>query len=463
MVRTVLYILMVLGVMASGRSVVFGETSLLQKNWFAPRMASFCKNSESPNSINRFSLRSSNCQQGGGGEPTPSSLTFSKNQEPFDIQKATNLPSLANQGGSRIVQASKEIPLLARHLTAGLQLAYRDPFLQSAALPSLTNRMGAQIVLNGDWDTMKYHAEYGYAGQESGRLPLSTPSGKMGGKVKWEWNLPLVTPQIELSRYSDNLESDPLRARTVASMQKLSLNWGLSQGSQLSLAYGREQRDVFSQPDGPLANSMTTDSALAKLSLTHSIGTGFWSTQYRTSKNTFGETTNRQEIGSTMGGTFHLSSPVDIVPEWGVLRQTDTQDGPITDRIFGNLGSVFRLGSTQEIKPRLEFRRNHNYQVTEHTDAFSAKLDYSYKTWDDSLQVAMSGQYVFQQTSLNNDTPQICDLALLVHTDLHPFFRLPHRQQTLSVKISHNQRIDAFSSQIPPAQTTAMLLVSIAP
>lgn len=87
MVRTVLYILMVLGVMASGRSVVFGETSLLQKNWFAPRMASFCKNSESPNSINRFSLRSSNCQQGGGGEPTPSSLTFSKIRNPSIFKK----------------------------------------------------------------------------------------------------------------------------------------------------------------------------------------------------------------------------------------------------------------------------------------------------------------------------------------------------------------------------------------
>jgi hypothetical protein len=464
MVRTVLCIVMVLGAMAQWGSASFGETLLLPKGWFAQSSSNFCRNLDHALTGTRSGsfLLSSTCQPG-GRESMPSSITFSKKQEPFDLQKVPNLPSLGKQGGSRIVQVSKEIPLIAQHLTAAIQLAYRDPFLQSASVPPLTQRMGAQIVLNGDWETMKYHAEYGYAGQESGKLPLSTPNGKMGGKVQWEWKLPLVTPTIELSRYSDNVESDPFQPRTIASMQKFSLHLGLQQDSQLSLSYGREQRDVFTQPDGPLTNSMTTDSALAKLSLAYPVGTGFLSTRYRTTKNSFGEQGTRQEIGSTMGGTWHFSNPIDVLPEWGFFRQIDSQEGLIQDRMFGNISSVLRLTPTQQIKPRFEFHRTHDFQSNQRTDTFCAKLGYSYMAWDHSLRLALSGRYVLKQTTLSATTPQTYDVALLIHKDLQPYLGLPHRQQTLSIKVSHNQLIDTFSSPTPTGQTTAMLMVSIVP
>ncbi|MGE0472757.1 MAG: hypothetical protein AB7P17_03900 [Nitrospirales bacterium] len=464
MVRTVLYVCIFLGIVCGWGSGAFGETSLIPNQWFTQSPTGLCRNTAHTPTGSSLMLMSSaaDCQHAEEDE-FPSTIHFSAKQDPFNLQAAGNMPSLVKQGGSRIVQASNDIPLMARHLTAGLHMAYRDPFLRSENAPSATNRMGAQFVLKGDWDSVRYQAEYGFAGQEAGTLPLSTPSGQMGGKMLWEWKLPLVTPKIELSRFSDNVDSDPLRARTIASKQTFSLNWALPEGSQLSLSYGREQRDVFTQPDGPLAESITTDSALAKLSLGHPIGTGFWSTRYRTYKDTLGEENLHQEMGSTMGGTFHLSNPIDVVPEWGFLRHTSSQEGPIEDRFFGNIGTVLRLTSTQEIKPRIEFQRNNNHQATERTDAFSAKLDYSFKAWNDSLRIAMSGKYVVKQTSLNNTDPQTCDVALLVHTDLHPLFRLPHRQQTLSLKVSHNQRIDTISSPTPPAQTTAMLLVSIAP
>ncbi len=464
--RAVLYLLIFLGMAFGWGSWALGETSRIPNPELALSSSGLCENSGLNQTDSSFIILGgvSNCQYGEEDELS-STILFSAKQDPFNLQTAGNIPSLVKQGGSRIVQASNDIPLMARHLTAGLHMAYRDPFLRSENAPSATNRMGAQFVLKGDWDSVRYQAEYGFAGQEAGNLPLSTPNGQIGGKMLWEWKLPIVTPKIELSRFSDNVDSDPSRARTIASKQAFSLNWALPEGSQLSLSYGREQRDVFTQPDGPLAESITTDSALAKLSLGHPAGTGFWSTRYRTYKDTLGEESLHQEVGSTMGGTFHLSNPIDVVPEWGFLRHTGSQEGPIEDRIFGNIGSVLRLTSTQEIKPRIEFQRNHYYQTTERTDAFSAKVDYSYKAWDDSLRIAMSGKYIVKQTSLNNTAPQTCDVALLVHTDLHPLFRLPHRQQTLSFKVSHNQRIDTYSnsSPTPSAQTTAMLLVSIAP
>ena len=464
MVRTVLCILMVLGAIVQWESASFGETALLPGNWYAQGFSSFCSNSHpsSKNFSHVFTLRSSNCHSD-KKKDIISHLTFSKSQESFDLQKANNPSSLANQGGSRIFKVSNEIPLITRHLTAGIQMAYRDPFVQSGSPPSLTGRMGAQVVLNGDWETMKYHAEYGYAGQESGTLPLSTPSGKRGGKVRWEWALPLVTPTIEVSRYSDNVEADPFRARTIALKQKFSLNWSLPKDSQLSLSYGREQQDVFTQPDGPLTYSLTTDSSMAKLSLGHPIGTGFLSTHYRTSKSTFGEESNQQEIGSTLGGTFHLFNPVDVLPEWGFFRKTDSQEGRLQDRMFGNITTTLRVTPTQVIKPRIEFHQTYYFPTNQRTDTFSAKIGYSYKALDDSLRVAMTGQYILNQTSLDRTNPQTYDVAILIHKDLHPYWDLPHRQQTLSIKVSHNQHFDAISNPAPLGQTTAMLLMSIVP
>jgi len=464
MVRTVLCILMVLGAMVQWGGASFGETTLLPTNWYAQGFYRFCRNSHhSSKNFNRvFPLRPLNCRPD-KRKNMISHLTFSKSQESFDLQKADTLPSVANQGGSRILKVSNEIPLITRHLTAGIQMAYRDPFIQSGSVPSLTGRMGAQIVLNGDWKTMTYHAEYGYAGHESGTLPLSTPSGKRGGTVRWEWKLPLVTPTIEVSRYSDNVEDDPFRTRTIATKQKFSLNWGLPKDSQLSLSYGREQQDVFTHPDGPLTYSLTTDSSLAKLSLGHPMGTGFLSAHYRTSKSTFDEKSIQQEIGSTLGGTFHFFDPIDVLPEWGFFRTTDSQEGRLQDRMFGNISTTLRATPTQVIKPRIEFHRTHYFLTNQRTDTFSAKIGYSYKALDDSLRVAMSGQYVLKQTSLNRSNPQTYDLAILIHKDLHPYLRLPHRQQTLSLKVSRNQHFDAFSNPAPLGQTTAMLLMSIVP
>jgi hypothetical protein len=96
-------------------------------------------------------------------------------------------------------------------------------------------------------------------------------------------------------------------------------------------------------------------------------------------------------------------------------------------------------------------------------DTLSANLGYSYRASDDSLQVSMLGQYIFKRTSNTVPNPQTYDLTFLAQKDLGDFFNLAHRQQTLSLKIAHNQQINSLSAEAQDAQTSAMLLVSIIP
>ncbi|MDH4193953.1 MAG: hypothetical protein OEY80_13190 [Nitrospirota bacterium] len=396
------------------------------------------------------------------GEYSLARFNFALKREPFNLQAVRDMPSLVNQGGSSLLQASNNISLFHEALTAGVQMVYRDPFVTSNSATPLTNRMGARIVLKGTAAHMKYQAEYGYAGQETGNTPFATPKDQVGGKLVWELNLPLVTPKIEFSRFTSNVDGDLTRARTIANQQKFSLNWTIPNWPSLALSYGRQQTDIFTRPEGPLADAIASESVMANLSYQHAVGTGNWFSYYKTSKSDFWENGTEEEIGSTMSGTLHLLEPVDLTPKWGFTRRANSGGTLNNDRFFANLGSTFRITPTLTLKPGVEFARDVNRFDALRTDTLSAKLGYSYLASDDSLRVSILGQYILNQNSNTSVNPQTYDVSLLIKKDMHDFLNLAHRQQTLSLKIAHNQQVNALSPQAQPV-TSAMLLVSIIP
>ena len=397
------------------------------------------------------------------GEYSLARFNFALKREPFNLQAVRDMPSLLNQGGSSLLQASNDISLFHEALTAGIQMVYRDPFVTSNSTIPFTNRMGAQIVLKGTAAHMKYQAEYGYTGQETGNTPFATPNDQLGGKLVWEWNLPLVTPKVEFSRFTSNVDGDLTRARTVANQQKFSLNWTIPNWPSLALSYGRQQTDIFTRPEGPLADAVATESVMANLSYQHPVGTGNWFSYYKMSKSDFWENGTEEEIGSTMSGTLQLLDPVDLTPRWGFTRRGNSEGTLNNDRFFTNLGSTFRITPTSTLKPGFEFARDVNRFDALRADTLSAKLGYSYLASDDSLRVSILGQYILNQNSNSTVNPQIYDVSLLIKKDMHDFLNLAHRQQTLSLKIAHNQKVNALSPQTQAAQTSAILLVSIIP
>jgi hypothetical protein len=285
----------------------------------------------------------------------------------------------------------------------------------------------------------------------------------VGGKLVWEWNLPLVTPKVEFSRFTSNVEGDLTRARTVANQQKFSLNWTIPNLPTLALSYGRKQTDIFSRPEGPLSDAITTESLTANLAFQHPMGTGNWYSYYKTSTSEYWKNGTEEEIGSTMSGTWQLLEPVDLTPKGGVIRRGNSGGTLSHDRYFANIGSTFRVTPTFTLKPGFEFARNVNRFGALRTDTLSAKLGYSYLASDDSLRVSILSQYILKQQSNSRANPQIYDVSLLVKKDIHEILNLAHSQQTLSLKIAHNQQVNVYSSPNPSAQTSAMLLVSIIP
>ncbi|MEE8125229.1 MAG: hypothetical protein V3T42_05395 [Nitrospirales bacterium] len=396
--------------------------------------------------------------------PSFARFNFVLKRETFNLQQVRDIPSLINkQGGSRLLQATYDTPLFNEALTAGVKMAYRDPFLDSNKATPLTNRMGALFVLKGDLAKMKYRAEYGYSGQEVGKAPSLTGTDQVGGKFVWEWKLPHVTPKMEFSRFGNNVEKDSTRSQTIATQQKFSLNWKLPDWPSLALTYSREQKDIFIRPGGSLTDAISTESALAKLSIQHTLGSGAWSSHYKTSEHNFGESRKEQEFGSTVDGTFHLSDPIDFTPRWGFTRRENAEGTLAKDRFFANLGTKIFATPTLTFTPGFEFKRDLDRFDAMKTDTLSAKLGYSYNASDDSLRVSMLGQYILNQTSNTAANPQSYDLTFLVQKDLHDFFNLAHSRQTLSLKIVHNQQINSLSAESRGAQTSAMLLVSIIP
>ena len=75
----------------------------------------------------------------------------------------------------------------------------------------------------------------------------------------------------------------------------------------------------------------------------------------------------------------------------------------------------------------------------------------------------MLGQYILSKTSNTAANPQSYGLTFLMEKHLGDFFYLAHRQQTLGLKIAHNQQINSLSAEAQDTQTSAMLLVSLVP
>jgi len=467
MVRTVLWL--VLGVLflplVSGSA--FSEDSIPLVDRLGLRTGSHAHLCRSPvhsslGNPSPYFSRTTQCPEP-TGEYSLARFNFALKREPFNLQAVRDMPSLVSQGGSSLLQASNDIALFHEALTAGVKMVYRDPFVTSNSATPLTNRMGAQIVLKGTMAHMKYQAVYGYAGQETGKTSFATPSDQIGGKLVWEWNLPLVTPKVEFSRFTSNVDGDLTRARTVANQQKFSLNWTIPNWTSLGLSYGRKQTDIFSRPEGPLSDAIATESVMANLAFQHPMGKGNWFSYYQTSTSNYWESGTEEEIGSTMSGTLHLLEPVDLTPQWGFTRRGNSGGTLNNDRFFANLGSTFRITPTLTLKPGFEFTRDVNRFDALRTDTVSAKLGYSYLASDDSLRVSILGQYILNQHSNTIANPQTYDVSLLVKKDMHDFLNLAHRQQTLSLKIAHNQQVNASSPQTQHGQTSAMLLVSIIP
>ena len=394
---------------------------------------------------------------------TTRQFRFSEERKPLSLQHIRHVSSLAHQGGSRFFQTTKMVPLLSNALSAGIEMAYRDPFLSINAIPSSRSQLGTHLVLRGSMKTMRYRAEYGYAGHKANKGLTMAPHDRVGGKFLWEWQLPFVTPKVELSRFTKTAKNDLTRNQTISTRQKYSLGWTMSNWSSFMLSYGREQKESLDQEEGARSHATAIERVRAKLAIERTAGKGEWLLGYSTFTNDIHDQGTLEKFHSTLKGNVQLFKGIDLTPRIGVIKQKNDKRNFSQERFFANCGTTVRLSTHQTIQPSFEWIRMNDHRSISASSTVSSKLQYSFRPAKYGYHISASGQYVLNKTSQQVSNPQTYDISIFVKKDLHDFLNLPHQQQFISLKLTHNQQINTLSSQTQPSSSAVMLLLSLIP
>ncbi len=388
---------------------------------------------------------------------------FSEERKPLSLRHIHDVSSLAHQGGSRLFQTTKMVPLLSNALSAGIEMAYRDPFMNINATPSSTSRLGTHLVLRGSMKTMRYRAEYGYAGHKANKNLTLAPHDRVGGKFLWEWQLPFVTPKVELSRFTNTAENDFTRSQTISTRQEYSLGWTIFDWPSFTLSYGREKKDILNQEEEARSHATAIERVRAKIDLERTAGEGEWSFGYSTFKNDIHDQGTLEKFHSALKGTVQLFEPIDFTPSIGVAKQTNDKQNYSQERFFANVGTTVHLSTHQTIQPSFEWIRINNRSSISTSSTLSSRMQYSFRPAKYGYHISVAGQYVLNKTSQQFSNPQTYDVSVFVKKDLHDFLNLPHQQQFISLKLTHNQQINTLSSQTQPSSSAAMILLNLIP
>ena len=397
------------------------------------------------------------------GTPMPERFNFSKKHEAFSLRYIRKASSLVHQGGSHLFQAANTIPLVSNALSAGIKVVYRDPFLSFNAIPSPTTQLGTQLVLRGSMKTMQYRAEYGYALQSSEHVSSIVPNDRVRGKFLWEWQLPFVTPKIELSRFANNKKHNPTRNQTVSTKQHYSLDWTIPDWPRLTLSYSREHKDIFSRAEGSRLGATFMERVMKKLSIKRSAWKAEWASGYSTFQNVIHDQGTLEAFHSTVKSTVQSLESIDISPSVGFTQKTNAKQGFSQKRLFANIGMAIHLSPEQTIQPSFEWTRIHHHSQASISDTFFPRLKYSYAPSGYGYHISIIGRYVLKHTTDRGSNAHTYDLSLFVRKDLHDLLNFPHQQQFISLKLTHNQQVNILSSHTRPRGSTAMLLFSVIP
>ncbi len=394
---------------------------------------------------------------------TTKRFNFTQKQERFSLQNIRNLSSLSYQGGRRLLQADHSIPLFSNTLSAGIEMVYRDPFLSIGSPFSQTTQFGTQILLKGSMKKMSYRAAYGFAGQDSGNHLSLAHNDRVGGNLLWKWQLPFVTPKIELSRFTNNVDQDPTRNQTVFTRQQYSLDWTIPNWPSFSLGYSRERIDTFSLSEESRLDASFMQKVTTKIAFEQPRWEGEWASRYSTSQNTIHDQGILEELHSTLKGTLNIYQPIKISPSLGFSQQTNSKRDVSQTRLFAKLATNLTVSNWQSIQPRLEWDRFSVGNQLSISDTLSSTLEYSCEPSAPGYHISVRGKYVLNQNSGQSNHPQMYDFTVFIKKDLQNLFDLSHQQQFVSLKFTHNKQVNSAPSQAPKSNSTAMLLVSIFP
>ena len=390
-------------------------------------------------------------------------LNFSYDNQGSSIQGLNHLNSLTSTRGRGHLHLSNATPLLDDRLTADFDVYYREPSSPHASGSRWGKGLGAQVTLKGNLSGMKYGAEFGYFGKDSGTTIGSTPQDRSGGRFVWEWELTNVKPTVEISRFFDNVENDPSQPRTVTTREQFSVNWHRPHWPLVTLDYNHEYKETVSNQIGLMNDSISTDRIMTKFSYGQTSWESYVNSQSSFTQSSHEANSDQLVAGSSFGTTLHPFKPIQFMPNLGMTRTSNPREETLTEQYFAKFGSSLRIAKTLTLTPGFEYIQLFNRPDALETETIFAKLGSSYVGEENSLTVSMFGGFKVMQDSTDVTNQHTYDFSFSVDKGIQNYFHFPHRMQTLSLKLTHNQLVDNITRDASSSQTAAMLFLRFIP
>lgn len=327
---------------------------------------------------------------------------------------------------NNLMHSFATIPFFEQYLKGEFEFGYNYRTSQELQSPWENEGMGARLTLKGESDLVTYWAEYSFFEKEFTNYRNPTPQDQEGAKIGAELKLGILKPRVELLRFHDNVEKDPIQAQNTTSAGNVSLDMIVPQWPVLTLTYGHGQKETTSRPGGPTTMDTSTDT----------FGGKVW----------YGRTTWEAYFA---------------------LIHSFTQDklNPGSDTILHGyiLGGSYRPLEGFSISPTLNFTRTWERATDIQTDTLTANLDLHYSPADGSLIFSLHGSFVTNQASDGYVDTQAFDGSIGVTRHLGHLLGLPDDKATLSFKLSYSQYIGGVYDDANREGYSVLLLFEILP
>ena len=195
-----------------------------------------------------------------------------------------------------------------------------------------------RLGLKGEWDRLKYRAEYGFFDQGFTNLRErnSTPQDYAWGKFGTEFSMGILTPKVELARFHNSVAEDPTQSMTSAG--KVSVDVKVPRWPVLTLAYGRALKENRARSTGRTMEDVASDTISGTLWYGRSNWDAYVTSTYSSKQDRRNKDSGAAVYDYILGGSYRLIESLSIHPSFEFIQTTDAQSDYRYETLSANLG-----------------------------------------------------------------------------------------------------------------------------
>lgn len=391
-------------------------------------------------------------------------MNFSYRNSGQQIRNVRDFSRYPQQANRKLLRTFGTQALLGRYLKADYELAYRDPLTDRENQQSAsTQQVAGRMILQGRWAQTVYKAEWGYFGQKFNPEGGATPQDQSGGKVSWFWKLPHLEPSIAFSRFSNNVESNPLQPQTITTQQAVSLRWNRPTWPSFIMSYGREHSKTLGASEDAALSTFSANRANGKLVYHQPSWEAFLQSFFSTRDDQVNGRVDRTSLGYTLGGKFSPFQAWYISPNIGYRHDAQHTSNLRTQSFSARIRSSYQIGTFMSLTPDVKYQYRTDNVQNLRAESLSATLTSRLTPADHPMRLSFLGNFNANNDSRSQTAFQTLKLALGLDNLLFEFLNLQPYKKMVRLLIHHTQSFGASNRLRTQRNTSGMVLLSLFP